>query len=99
MITLARSAHIAANKNQEATEFAVSICKYLNDKYGLNVAAHTPVAGDMTRILWTSSYPSLAALETTRGKMMADPHYLELLAKAGEFFVAGSPHDELWRSL
>jgi hypothetical protein len=33
------------------------------------------------------------------GKLLADAKYLEMVAKAGEIFMAGSTHDEIWRTI
>jgi hypothetical protein len=58
-----------------------------------------PIGGIPNRIGWASRYDNLAALEATLNKLMADPKYMELVAKGAENFIAGSVHDEIWRTI
>jgi hypothetical protein len=38
------------------------------------------------------------ALEAAMGKLIADPKHVERASKGGENDIAGSVHDELWRT-
>jgi len=42
---------------------------------------------------------SLAAHEQAMNKVMSDPKYMELLAKAADLFIPGSAVDEFWMSI
>jgi hypothetical protein len=38
-------------------------------------------------------------METFQSKTMGDAKYLAILAKAASIFIAGSVHDDIWRSM
>ena len=50
-------------------------------------------------VAWYVQYESLAALEDTQAKLLADQKYMELIGKSAENFIAGSVHDDIWRLL
>jgi hypothetical protein len=99
MITLYRSASIAQGKTGSTLVFAKEIAAYIKDKTGTDVQVAIPIGGNPNRIGWSGRYENLGALETMQMKLMADPKYMELVAKGADNFIAGSVHDEIWRSL
>ncbi len=58
-----------------------------------------PVAGNPNRIGWAARYENLGAFETKMKAITSDPRYQEMAAKGSENFIAGTIHDELWRTL
>jgi len=98
MITLYRSASIAPGKTASTFAFAKEIATYIKDKTGVEVSTAIPVGGNPNRIGWAARYDNLGALEAMQMKLMADPKYMELVAKGAENFIAGTVHDEIWRT-
>ena len=99
MIAFYRSASIASGKMGSAIAFAKEIAAYIKDKQGTELSVAMPIGGNPNRIGWAARYDSLAALEAMQGKLMADPKYMEMVAKGAENFIAGSLHDEIWRNI
>lgn len=99
MITLHRSASILPGKLTNAVAFAKEVAAHAKSVTGVEVSVGMPVGGNPMRIGWAARYDSLGAYEAAMGKLMADPKYLDMVAKAGESFMAGSTHDEIWRTI
>lgn len=99
MIHFYRTAAIAPGKFMGAIAFAKEVSAYFKQRHGRDVSVALPIGGNPNRIGWAASYESLGDLETVMGKMMADPEYLEMIRKAADNFIAGSIHDEMWRSV
>jgi hypothetical protein len=98
MIHFTRTSSIAPGQVGPALAFAREMSEYLRTTYDLAVELHMPVGGNPNRVRWSSSYPSLAAMEDFQAKTMSDQKYLQILGKAATLFIAGSVHDEIWRS-
>lgn len=99
MIAFYRSASIATGKMPSAMAFAKEVSAYVKDKIGVEVSIAVPLGGNPNRIGWSSRYENLGALETGWNKLLADPKYMEMVSKGAENFIAGSVHDEIWRTL
>ena len=99
MITFYRSASIASGKVTSAHGFAREIAAFIKDKVGVDITLSVPVGGNPNRIAWVARYESMAAMESTMDKLMADPKYMELVGRGAENFIAGSVRDEIWRSV
>jgi hypothetical protein len=99
MIAFYRNAAIAPGKVGSAIAFAMQIVAYVKDKHGVELSIAMPLAGNPNRVGWAARYENLAAFEAKMTVINGDPHYRELVAKGSENFIAGSVHDEIWRSL
>jgi len=99
MIRFVRTASIAPGKAGDAMVFAKQVSEYLDKQHGLKLEVMVPVGGNPFRIGWRAEYPSLAAMEQMDGKLMADPKYLELVARGGQYFNPGSVNDAIWRTV
>ncbi len=99
MITLVRTATAANGKFPEVMAFALKVRDYLTEKHGYEMTVHRQIGGDPFRLVWASRFESLAALEATQPKIMADEGYMSLLQEAGDLFNAGSLSDTLLSSL
>ena len=99
MIAFYRNASIAPGQIAAAVAFAQQIAAYIKDKHGLELSIAMPVAGNPNRIGWAARYENLAAFETKMTAITSDPHYKELAAKGSQNFIAGTVHDEIWRTL
>lgn len=99
MIRFVRSASIAPGKFGDALAYAKQICEYLGKHHGVKVELMMPVGGNPHRIAWRIEYASLAAMEESQSKFMADANYVDLISKGGTNFVAGSANDAIWRTL
>lgn len=99
MIAFYRNAAIAPGKVSSAVAFAQQIAAYVKDKHGVDLSLAMPVAGNPSRIGWAARYENLAAFEAKMTAITSDPHYKELAAKGSDNFIAGTVHDEIWRTL
>jgi hypothetical protein len=99
VIYFQRTASIAAGKAVTAMSFAREVAALIKARTGLEVRVGTPIGGNPNRIAWYVQYESLAALEDTQAKLLADQKYMELIGKSAENFIAGSVHDDIWRLL
>lgn len=99
MIAFYRNVSIAPGKVGSAVAFAKQIAAYVKDKHGLDLSIAMPVAGNPSRIGWAARYENLAAFDAKMTAITADPHYQELAVKGSDNFIAGTVHDELWRTL
>jgi hypothetical protein len=99
MIAFYRNAAIAPGKVGSAIAFAMQIVAYVKDKHGVDLSLAMPMAGNPNRIGWAARYENLAAYETKMTAIHSDAHYRELVAKGSDNFIAGTVHDEIWRTL
>jgi hypothetical protein len=99
MITFVRTGAIAPGKGAGAIAFAQKIVAYWRDNYDRQIDVLRPVAGNPNRITFVGRYKDLAEFDSSATRSMADTKYLELLASGADLFIAGSIHDEIWRSL
>ena len=98
MISLVRTGAIAPGKGVAAAAFAQKIVDYWKNTYDRELQLLRPIGGNPNRIAWVARYKDLAEYDAVSLKSMADPKYLELLATGGDLWIAGSIHDQLWRS-
>jgi hypothetical protein len=98
-ITFHRSSTFLPGKFPSAVAFAEQVAAHAKHVTGAAVGVAMPVGGNAMRIGWTSSYDSLGAMEAAMSKLIADPKYLELISRAGDSFMAGTTHDEIWREI
>ncbi len=99
MITFYRNAVILPGKTPKAIEWAKAVAAHIKKTTGVEVHVGVPVGGNPNRIGWSVGYESLAALEAQMAKMTADPKYWDLVNKGSDLVMAGSVHDEMWRSI
>jgi hypothetical protein len=99
MIAFYRNAAIASGKVGSAIAFAQQIVAYVKDKHGVELSLAMPVAGNPNRVGWAARYENLGAFEAKMMAINSDPHYRELVAKGSENFIAGTVHDEIWRTM
>ena len=99
MIHFTRTSSIAPGKVADAMAFAGEMTEYLGSAHGQKMQMMLPVGGNPHRICWYTSYENLGEMEKFQTKMMADPKYLTILGKAASLFIAGSAHDDIWRSV
>ena len=96
MITFVRTAAIAPGKGDEAMAFAHKVARTIEDKTRTKLSVSVPVGGNPFRIAWIGTYDSLAQLESSWARLMADADYRSMLLAAGPYFLPGSVHDEMW---
>ncbi len=99
MITFFRSAIIAPGKTPKAIEFAKQIAAYVKKSTGVDLNVGVPIGGNPNRIGWSARYESLADWELQMQKLTSAPKYWDLINKNADIFVAGSVHDEIWRTI
>lgn len=98
MIHWTRTASIAPGKLTAAQAFAAEATAYLKAHHGQDFTVSMPIGGNPNRIRWAGQLPSLAAYEAYTAALRADAGYAAVLAKGSDLFIAGSIHDEFWRS-
>jgi hypothetical protein len=99
MIYFIRSGAIAPGKMTKALGFAHEIAEYIKTKTSKDVSIGMPIGGQANRIGWFVAYENLAELDETQMSLLKDSVYLEKVAQAGDNFIAGSMHDDIWRIL
>jgi len=99
MITITRTASIAPGKTGDAMAFAHLVARHIKEKHGVAMEILMPIGGNPGRIAWQSRYDSLGQWETLIGKLMADKDYMDMVARQSLTFLAGSVHDDIWRSI
>jgi hypothetical protein len=82
-----------------AMSFARDVAEYLKTKTGKGVSLGMPIGGQANRIGWFVEYENLAELEKIQGDLLRDSEYMAIITKGSENFVAGSLHDDIWRTL
>jgi hypothetical protein len=99
MITYVRTASIAPGKVVEAMAFAHEIAKMVEKITGVKVGVNVPIGGNPFRIAWVAAEPDLASVEATWAKLMASADYMKMAEGSADYFLPGSAHDEMWRSV
>ena len=95
-----RTARIKAGKGAEARQWAKATADLLNERYpGHALEAHIEYFGAGNTIHWTSTSADLSDLETYINQTNADEAYQALAGKFWDYFVEGSVHDTLMRSV
>jgi len=96
MITARRTAIVPLKNLGAALAYGRETAEYNKNKFGVKTVLQMPVGGNPWRICFAMQFDSLAAMEQMTQKMMSDPKYMELAAKASDIFVVGSAVDEIW---
>ena len=99
VIYFLRSATIASGKLGPAMSFARDVAEYIKTKTGKSVTIGMPIGGQVSRIGWFVEYENLAELDKFQTSLLQDPEYQAMTSKGGENFIAGSLHDDIWRTL
>jgi hypothetical protein len=99
MIHFTRTSAVAPGKMADALAFAGEMNEYLSSAHGQKMQLMMPVGGNPHRLCWYTSYENLAAMEHFVAKTMSDAKYLSILGKGAAVFIAGSAHDDIWRSV
>jgi len=99
MITQIRVVHIAAGKAGAAFPWAKEVCEYCKSKAGIEVKLGLPIGGNPNRLFFISQYENLTSLEKIWGKLLADPQYFALLARASDLVIGGTTHDDLVQTM
>ena len=99
MIYVTRTGSIAPGKSPAAWAFAQKAAEHWKTAWDRTLDLRRPVGGNPNRIAWVAQYKDLADFEAVTLKASADPKYIELLVTAGELFIPGSIHDDIWRTV
>ena len=103
MIRLQWTARISRGKNGEAIQWAKETAEHLRSMYPkiLAIGAYEEHFGNVNTIHIFSDYESLASLESVESQYPSDAAFMELQKKSNEgaFFIEGSIHGTLVRSL
>jgi len=95
MLTWTRTANIAHGKLGPALAWAHEAATYAKGKTGIDIKVELAWSGNPHRIRWVGQTEGFAVFEQAMNKALADPKYVDLLAKAGDLFV-GFDLDEFW---
>jgi hypothetical protein len=90
-----RSAAIAPGKVAEAFGFVKKAAKLIQDRHEIVITLSRPIAGNPTRIFWSSQHEDLQSYEVAHQKINSDAEFLQMLTAASQCFIAGTTHDEL----
>ena len=76
----------------DALGWAVEIAQHVENVVGSPVAVLTDVFGTMGGVAWIDAQPDAAASDAARGKLNADPEYLNKIKATKDLFIPGSGH-------
>jgi hypothetical protein len=99
MITWVRSAAIAPGKVGDTFAFVKKAAKLIQDKHNITITVSRPIAGNPTRIFWSSQHENLQDYERKHQKINTDTEFLQMLTEASLCFIAGSTHDEILQTI
>ncbi len=99
MINWSRTSCFPSKNMGAALAWAREVAAYVTNKTGVELKVEIAASGNPYRLRWISQAESLAALEQATKKVMSDPKYMELLAKAADLFIPGATIDEYWSSI
>lgn len=87
----------APGKIAKAMAWGGEMTEYAANLTGLSIGFYTEAYGTFGQLTWLTGYPDNATVDKARGKMMADPGYLERIDQGGAdgLWVAGSGHQSL----
>ncbi|NHZ70163.1 MAG: hypothetical protein GWP18_00805 [Proteobacteria bacterium] len=93
-VRLNRSTIIARGKNQEASEFATKVSRYIEENTGIPVVWGLEIGGTVGKVHWFADYESLGALEAAFGQLEGDEGYQALLDGSVDVFVGAA--EDTW---
>ena len=100
MIRFWRSGQTKNGKFLDGVRFAKEVAEYINAKYApVSVQVYTELFGDLNTIYWYADYKDLATIESINAQLLADQGYWAIVSKGTEWFIEGSFHDTLTRSV
>ncbi|HYA65630.1 MAG TPA: hypothetical protein VEE84_03025 [Burkholderiaceae bacterium] len=99
MITFTKTANTDGARFEAALVYAREIAAHGKTLTGIDTRIEMPIGGPSYRLRWVSQYQSLAALERAITKLLSDRKYMDMAAKAPNYFVPGSATDEVWTSV
>ncbi len=83
MITWIRSAAIAPGKVGDAFSFVRKAANIIRDKHNITISVGRPIAGNPTRIFWSSQHASLQEYERDHQKINSDTEFMQMLTEGG----------------
>jgi hypothetical protein len=91
-VVLQTTAAAVIDRMADAVAWSVEIAHHVEGVTGSPVFVTIDVFGQMGTIGWLGITPDLAASDTARAKVGADPGYLERLGASKGLFISGSGH-------
>ena len=101
MYTWVRTIEISTGKQPQATEWALEIAGYVNEKFGLNAIVQVNVTGRPNQLHWVVTHESLGDFEQARFATLADEGMQQRLAESAEqgLFIQNSAVDAIYQSI
>jgi hypothetical protein len=99
MITWIRSAAIAPGKMGDAVAFVKKSAKLIQEKHKITISASRPLAGNPTRLFWSSQHEDLQDYVTAHHKINTDLEFQQMLSESSNYFLGGTTNDEILQSL
>lgn len=98
-ITWHRRDNIADGKTRQAWAWAIEITAHSKSVTGVDTGVGIQVGGNPTAIGFSAQFGSLAALEASNGKLLADAKYHEPVERGADLFIQGTGHDQIGRQI
>lgn len=98
MYRVVASARAKNGRIPDAIPAAKAIAEYVG-KQGIKLDVYLQQFGAAGRIVWTSEYKDLAAVESMQSRLMADQGYWAVVNKASETLIEGSVEFVLLQSI
>lgn len=100
MVRWMRSARVAGGKFPQAVAWSKEMAKFAEKYQGVSsVNVFLDVFGESGTIRWVVDYQDLATLENVQNQILTDQEYWKKIGQAQDFFVDGTIHDMVMRSL
>ena len=97
MITFVRTGTAVPGKLFDTLAWGKEIAAIVKRVTGKDMAVGNPFGGAVTEVAWIAQWDSVAQADEAFVKLLGDREYTAALAKAGQFLVAGSARDHIWK--
>jgi hypothetical protein len=99
MITHIRTTVAQSGKAVELVGFAKEMAEIIGHIAGAKPTVATSFGGNANEVAWIMQAESLAQMEESMSKLMADAGYRAQLKKAEHLVVSGMTKDHIWRHI
>lgn len=99
MIIWIRSAAVAQGKMGEAIGFVKKTSAHVQQKHNIAITVSRPIAGNPTRIFWSSQHDDLQAYERDHRTINSDMEFVKMMGEGAQLFIGGTTHDEILQTI
>ncbi len=97
--TTVNAANMRVSQTADCVAFALEAAEHISSVTGNEIGVVTAFTGDQSRLLWVGNNASLAGIQETNAKLMADADYLALFKRSEGLFVESTLNSTIWRTV